>query len=73
MLEFFVTLPRRSIGMEACVTAHCARELTKLRHEVRPMPAKDMKAYVKHNRNDAADAAAICEAVRHPSMRFVVV
>jgi len=35
------------------------------------MPAKDVKAYVKHNRNDAADAEAICEAVRRPTMRFV--
>src|SRR5207244_8902833 len=42
-------------------------------HEVRLMPAKDVKAYVKRNKNDAADAEAICEAVRRPSMRFVPV
>src|SRR5262249_19769111 len=48
-----------------------ARELTKLGHEVRLMPAKDVKAYVKRNKNDAADAEAICEAVRRPTMRFV--
>jgi transposase len=58
--------------MEACATAHYwARELTKLGHEVRLMPAKDVKAYVKRNKNDAADAEAICEAVRRPTMRFV--
>jgi transposase len=58
--------------MEACATAHYwARELTKLGHEVRLMPAKDVKAYLKRNKNDAADARAICEAVRRPTMRFV--
>jgi len=58
--------------MEACATAHYwARELTKLGHQVRLMPAKDVKAYVKRNKNDAADAEAICEAVRRPTMRFV--
>jgi transposase len=60
--------------MEACATAHYwARELTKLGHTVRLMPAKDVKAYVKRNKNDAADAEAICEAVRRPTMRFVQV
>jgi len=55
-----------------CATAHhWARELTKLGHEVRLMPARDVKAYVKRNKNDAADAEAICEAVRRPTMRFV--
>ena len=48
-----------------------ARELTKLGHQVRLMPAKDVKAYVKRNKNDAVDAEAICEAVRRPTMRFV--
>jgi transposase len=58
--------------MEACATSHhWARELTKLGHEVRLMPAKDVKAYVKRNKNDAADAEAICEAVRRPTIRFV--
>ena len=62
------------IGMEACATAHYwARELRKLGHQVRLMPAKDVKAYVKRNKNDAADAEAICEAVRRPTMRFVEV
>jgi transposase len=58
--------------MEACATAHhWARELTKLGHTVRLMPASYVKAYVKRGKNDAADAAAICEAVTRPSMRFV--
>jgi hypothetical protein len=51
-------------------THYWARELTKLGHEVRLMPAKDVKAYVKRNKNDAADAEA-SEAVRRPTMRFV--
>jgi transposase len=60
--------------MEACATAHYwARELTKLGHKVRLMPARDVKAYVKRNKNDAADAEAICEAVRRPTMRFLQV
>ena len=64
VLEFFKALPPCLIGMEACATAHYwARELTKLGHRVR--------AYVKRNKNDAADAEAICEAVRRPTMRFV--
>jgi transposase len=72
VMKFFAALPPCLIGMEACATAHYwARELTKLGHEVRLMPAKDVKAYVKRNKNDAADAEAICEAVRRPTMRFV--
>src|SRR3954465_4891330 len=72
VLKFFASLPPCLVGMEACATAHYwARELTKLGHEVRLMPAKDVKAYVKRNKNDAADAEAICEAVRRPTMRFV--
>ena len=72
VLKFFAALPPCLIGMEACTTAHYwARELTKLGHEVRLMPAKDVKAYVKRNKNDAADAEAICEAARRPPMRFV--
>src|SRR6201984_2103766 len=74
VMAFFEALPPCLIGMEACATAHYwARELTKLGHEVRLMPAKDVKAYVKRNKNDAADAEAICEAVRRPTMRFVQV
>jgi len=74
VLTFFKALPPCLIGMEACATAHYwARELTKLGHKVRLMPAKDVKAYVKRNKNDATDAEAICEAVRRPTMRFVQV
>ena len=69
---FFEALAPCLVGMQACATSHhWARELTKLGHEVRLMPAKDVKAYVKRNKNDAADAEAICEAVRRPTMRFV--
>src|SRR3984893_18680164 len=72
VLKFFASLQPCLVGMEACATAHYwARELTKLGHEVRLMPAKDVKAYVKRNKNDAADAEAICEAVGRPRMRFV--
>src|SRR5260370_6639647 len=72
VITFFKALRPCLVGMEACATAHYwARELTKLGHEVRMMPAKDVKAYVKRNKNDAADAEAICEAVRRPTMRFV--
>ena len=72
VMKFFTALSPCLVGIEACATAHhWARELTKLGHEVRLMPARDVKAYVKRNKNDAADAEAICEAVRRPTMRFV--
>ena len=62
VLAFFKALPPCLIGMEACTTAHYwARELTKLGHKVRLMPAR-VKAYVMRNKNDAADADAICKA-----------
>ncbi|MET3524851.1 transposase, partial [Mesorhizobium abyssinicae] len=62
------------IGMEACATAHhWARELIALGHVVKLMPPACVKAYVKRNKNDAADAEAICEAVTRPTMRFVAV
>jgi len=74
VMKFFAALPPCLVGMEACASAHYwARELTKLGHEVRLMPAKDVKAYVKRNKNDAVDAEASCEAVRRPTMRFVTV
>jgi transposase len=74
VLLFFSRLARCVVGMEACATAHYwARELGALGHEVRLMPAQYVKAYVKRNKNDAADAAAICEAVVRPTMRFVAV
>ena len=59
VLKFFAALPPCLVGMEACATAHhWARELTKLGHEVRLMPAKDVKAYVKRKKIDAAGGAA---------------
>ena len=72
VLIFFSRLPPCVVGLEACATAHYwARELGALGHEVRLMPAQYVKAYVKRNKNDAADAEAICEAVVRPTMRFV--
>jgi hypothetical protein len=72
VLEFFTDLPRCLVGMEACATAHqWARELKKLGHDTRLMPPTYVKAYAKRGKNDANDAAAICEAVTRPSMRFV--
>jgi len=72
VIGFFAKLSPCLVGMEACGTAHYwARELRALGHEVRLMPAHYVKAYVKRNKNDAADAEAICEAVTRPSMRFV--
>ena len=74
MLEFFAGLPRCLIGIEACPAAHhWARELQAIGHTVRLMPPSYVKAYLKRSKNDANDAAAICEAVTRPSMRFVAV
>ena len=74
VMRFFEALAPCLIGLEACASAHhWARELMKIGHEVRLMPAKDVRAYVKRNKNDAADAEAICEAVRRPTIRFVQV
>ncbi|MGB5559112.1 MAG: IS110 family transposase [Paracoccaceae bacterium] len=72
LLAFFEALPRCVVGMEACGSAHhWGRELRKLGHDVRLMPAAYVKPYVKRGKTDAADAEAICEAVRRPTMRFV--
>jgi transposase len=69
---FFAGLKPCLVGVEACATAHFwARQLRQLGHDVRLMPAQYVKAYLKRGKNDAADAAAICEAVTRPSMRFV--
>ena len=74
LLAFFETLPRCVVGMEACGSAHhWGRELRKMGHDVRLMPAAYVKPYVKRGKTDAADAEAICEAVRRPTMRFVEV
>jgi transposase len=72
VLEFFSGLPPCLIGIEACPTAHhWSRQLQALGHTVRLMPPNYVKAYLKRSKNDANDAAAICEAVARPSMRFV--
>jgi transposase len=74
MLEFFSKLKPTRIGLEACGAAHYwARELTALGHEVVLLPPQYVKPYVKRNKNDAADAEAICEAMSRPTMRFVAV
>src|SRR2546429_2752669 len=74
VLGFFSRLPPCLVGLEACATAHYwARELAALGHELRVMPAQYVKAYIKRNKHDAADAEAICEAVGRPTMRFVPV
>ena len=74
VIAYFRSLDPCLVGMEACATAHYwARELTALGHTVKLMPPAYVKAYVKRNKNDAADAEAICEAVTRPSMRFVPV
>ncbi len=67
---FFATLPPCRVGMEACATAHYwAREIAAVGHETRLIPPAYVKPYVVRQKNDAADAAAICEAVTRPSVR----
>ena len=72
VLAFFEKLPPCLVGIEACATSHhWSRELTALGHSVRLMPPAYVKPYVKRQKNDAADAEAICEAVTRTNMRFV--
>jgi transposase len=72
VLVFFVRLPPCLIGIEACASSHYwARELQAVGHTVRLIPPAYVKPYVKRQKNDAADAEAICEAVARPNMRFV--
>ena len=72
VLALFKALSPCLVGIEACGTAHYwAREIRELGHEVRLMPPSYVAPYVKRGKTDAADAAAICEAVTRPTMRFV--
>jgi transposase len=72
--EFFASIPPCLVGIEACGTSHhWAREIAAFGHDVRLMPPRYVRPYIKRNKNDAADAEAICEAVRRPNMRFVPV
>jgi transposase len=74
VLPFFATLRPCVVGVEACGTAHhWAREIRSVGHEVKLISPAYVKPYVKRNKNDSADAEAICEAVGRPSMRFVPV
>src|SRR5215469_8670094 len=74
LLEFFASLQSCLVGIEACPAAHhWSRELQALGHTVKLMPPSYVKAYLRRSKNDANDAAAICEAVNRPSMRFVAI
>ena len=74
LLEFFAAQPPCIVAMEACAGAHhWGREIGRLGHTVRLVPPAYVKPYVKRQKNDTADAEAICEAAQRPSMRFVPV
>jgi transposase len=74
LIGFFASQPPCLVALEACSGAHhWARELTRLGHEVRLIPPAYVKPFVKRQKNDAADAEAICEAAQRPNMRFVPV
>lgn len=74
LLRFFADLPPCLVGLEACSGSHhWAREIRGFGHDVRIMPARYVKPYVQRGKNDALDAAAICEAVSRPTMRFAAI
>lgn len=74
VLDWFGKQEPCLVGMEACATSHYwAQEIRKLGHDVKLIPPAYVKPYVRRQKNDRADAAAICEAVSRPSMRFVEV
>src|SRR5712672_1269992 len=72
VLAFFQKLPPCLVGIEACASSHYwAREITRLGHAVRLIAPAYVKPFVKRQKNDVADAEAICEAAQRPAMRFV--
>jgi transposase len=72
LLGFFSSQPRCVVAMEACASAHYwAREIAALGHDTRLIPPAYVKPFVKRQKNDMADAEAICEAAQRPTMRFV--
>jgi transposase len=72
LLAFFAGQPRCLVAMEACASAHYwAREIGALGHETRLIAPAYVKPFVKRQKNDMADAEAICEAAQRPTMRFV--
>jgi transposase len=74
LAPFFAAQPKCTVAMETCSGSHFwARELQRMGHEVQLIAPKYVKPYVKRQKNDAADAAAICEAAQRPTMRFVAV
>ena len=74
VLSFFAVLPSCIVAMEACAGAHYwGREIARLGHRVRLIAPAYVKPFVKRQKNDAADAEAICEAAQRPTMRFVAV
>jgi transposase len=74
LVAFFASQPRCVVALEACAGAHhWGRELQRMGHEVRLIPPAYVKPFVKRQKNDAADAEAICEAAQRPTMRFVPV
>ncbi len=74
VLKFLAAQPAGTVAMEACASSHhWAREITKLGHDARLIAPGYVKPFVKRQKNDAADAEAICEAAQRPTMRFVAV
>ena len=74
LLAFLATLPPCTVAMEACASAHYwGREIAKLGHTVKLIAPAYVKPFVKRQKNDMADAEAICEAAQRPTMRFVAV
>lgn len=74
VLKFFATQPASTVAMEACASSHhWGREIAKLGHQIRLIAPAYVKPFVKRQKNDAADAEAICEAAQRPTMRFVAI